>query len=113
MGMMYDRTPVAVIYAFICYAYHKKYGLTPRFDHLQAFYRRMVDNGFGIWPIWLGTKVEYSSFVDALNGFGVLRWIAEPLSDSVSFLDVVDPVTCCIPAYGRCMTMYRKRVPLV
>ena len=79
-------TSSAVMWATFYYGYHEVHNLLPRFGHCLLYFKRYIDDIFGIW---IGSDREWNEFKDSLT-FGVLTWdIAEQqLSSSVDFLDM-------------------------
>jgi hypothetical protein len=81
-------TSVACMYATIVYSYHEETTLLPTYSNggPLLFYRRYIDDTFIIW----NNSVPYApwnSFLENLP-YGTLTWTADPLSESVNFLDL-------------------------
>ena len=77
-------TSCAVQYAGNYYGYHERHELIPRFTRQLKFFKRFVDDMFGIW---VGNTAEWNAFKAALP-FGSLRWTTSELSHSAVFLDL-------------------------
>jgi len=81
-------TSAAVMWATLYFAYHEVHTLIPTHGSNLFYFKRFIDDIFGIWTG--NTTTDWDSFCDDVNNFGVLTWdIAEnPPSDSVNFLDL-------------------------
>lgn len=83
-------TPPAPTYATLYYAVHEDTFLD-RFKPQLAFYARYIDDVFGIWIPCDDPEEDsllWSSFQDAMNGFGRLTWEFTERSLSVDYLDL-------------------------
>ena len=83
-------TPAAVLYASISYGSHERNKLLPTFQPLIPFYKRYIDDVFGIWaPLQTSDdEAEWKAFQDTMNTWGKLRWIVSERSTTVDFLDL-------------------------
>ena len=79
-------TPPACCYATIYYAVREKF-LLNKYQENLFFYRRYIDDIFGIW-VPNNPQLTYEDFSEDLN-YHKLRWDTNPLSDNVIFLDMV------------------------
>ena len=64
--------------------------LCHRYRKYLLFYKRYIDDGFGIWD-WDGSedcKTAWSNFDRDINNFGSLKWTVEALTKRVDFLDL-------------------------
>lgn len=81
-------TSAAVMWATIYYAYHEVHTLIPRYGNFLLYFKRFIDDCFGIW---VGNFTNnWSDFCNDVNDFGVLTWdiLDQRPSDSVDFLDL-------------------------
>ena len=81
-------TSAAVMWATLYYAYHEVHTLIPKHGDNLLYFRRFIDDIFGIW---IGNSTNnWSDFCDNVNTFGVLTWDIneQELSTSVDFLDL-------------------------
>jgi hypothetical protein len=81
-------TSSAVMWATLYYAYHEVHKLIPTHGHNLLFFRRFIDDIFGIW---IGnTTTDWIAFCDDVDNFGVLTWDIkeQQLSSTVNFLDL-------------------------
>lgn len=75
-------------YATIYYAAHEEF-LIKKYPEI-LFYRRYIDDVFGIWsPKSVDDDLRWSSFTKDLNLCGKLRWEASERSTTINFLDLV------------------------
>jgi hypothetical protein len=83
-------TPVACAYATTTYGHYENSILLPNFKSNLLYYRRYIDDIFGIWiPTTSGSKSEtWESFKKQLNGWGNLKWVIEEPSLNTNFLDL-------------------------
>jgi len=82
-------TSVACAYATIYYSYWEETTLLPKYRKYIFFYRRFIDDIFLVWnapPSQPDTLWE--NFKTDMDAFGDLRWTPEPLTTSVTFLDL-------------------------
>jgi len=81
-------TSAAVMWATLYYAYHEVHTLMPKHGHNLLYFRRFIDDIFGVW---IGTTDnEWNAFCEDVDTFGVLTWDIkeQKLSSSVNFLDL-------------------------
>jgi hypothetical protein len=84
-------TPTACSYATITYGQHENVKVLPHFQQNLLYFRRYIDDIFGIWiPT---SSSDWETFKTTLNQFGSLRWIVNDLSDTVNFLDLSLSIT--------------------
>lgn len=81
-------TSAAVMWATIYFAYHEVHTLIPNHGHNLFYFKRFIDDMFGIWTG--NTTTDWSTFCDDVNNFGILTWDIEEqqLTSSVDFLDL-------------------------
>jgi hypothetical protein len=83
-------TPPAPMYATLYFYIHESI-LIPRFQQNLIYYRRYIDDGFGIWiphPCPILDNIEWNKFVSDFDTFGSLRWEFSNRSTTTTFLDV-------------------------
>lgn len=80
-------TSAAVMWATIYYAYHEVHTLIPRHGIHLHYFKRFIDDIFGIW---IGTSTQWKAFCEDVDDFGVLTWDIKQQkpSTSVNFLDL-------------------------
>ena len=81
-------TSAAVMWATIYYAYHEVHTLIPKHGHNLFYFKRFIDDIFGVW---IGnTTTEWDAFCTDVNDFGILTWDIEDQTPSttVDFLDL-------------------------
>ena len=81
-------TSAAVMWATLYYAYHEVHTILPKHSHLLLYFKRYIDDIFGIW---LGTSnQEWTAFTEDINNFGILKWDINQVkpTKSVNFLDM-------------------------
>jgi len=89
-------TPAAPLYSILTFGFHENTALLPIFQSNLIYYKRFIDDIFGIWLDQPGNTSIQSSphdktwihFKNNLNQFGALRWNVEPLTTSTTFLDL-------------------------
>jgi hypothetical protein len=82
--------PPAPTYANISYGTHED-KLLPMFRHRLAYYKRYIDDVFGIWiphPDPVQDERLWLRFQRRLNGWHGLQWITSPRCHQVVFLDL-------------------------
>ena len=81
-------TSAAVMWATIYYGYHEVHTLIPNHGHNLFYFKRFIDDMFGIWTG--NATTDWSSFCNDVDTFGVLTWDIkdQKLSSSVDFLDL-------------------------
>jgi hypothetical protein len=82
-------TPPAPMYATLYFAIHEG-NFIPLFPQL-TFYRRYIDDGFGIWvdQEGLDNSMMWENFKTTFDQFGKLRWTFSQRQASIEFLDTV------------------------
>jgi hypothetical protein len=78
-------TSTACMYASLYMALHERMNLLSEFQDSIEYYRRFIDDIFGIWK---GNDTDWELFKARLNAFGTLSWKTSPLSFSAVFLDL-------------------------
>ena len=79
-------TSAAVMFATIYFAYHEATCILPKHGNHLLYYRRFIDDIFGIWT---GNHTdEWEAFKKDLNTFGILTWEVSALEREVNFLDL-------------------------
>jgi hypothetical protein len=82
-------TPAACAYATILYGYHENSQILPQFTPNLLYFKRYIDDIFGIWlPPITNKNSTWTSFKSKLNEWGSLTWIIEEPSPSTIFLDL-------------------------
>lgn len=78
-------TSCACMFATLYYALHERLSLLPRYRSQLLYFKRFIDDIFGIWT---GCDAQWSSFKRDLDTFGSLRWEASSLAHTAIFLDL-------------------------
>ena len=82
-------TSAAVMWATIYYAYHEEHTILPRYKPYLCYYKRFIDDIFGIWTLQDGDDdTAWTDFCADLNRFGILTWEIQEPSHQVDFLDL-------------------------
>jgi hypothetical protein len=82
-------TPAACAYAMISYGQHENTNILPRFSQNLLYYRRYIDDIFGIWmPPASNQDRKWQEFKSMLNDWGGLEWVIEEPSKATVFLDL-------------------------
>jgi len=84
-------TPAACNYATITFGTHENKEILPRFSRQILYYRRYIDDIFGIWiptTVNIGQDATWNSFKERLNNWGSLQWVIDKPSTQVHFLDL-------------------------
>ena len=87
-------TRTACMYATLYYAFHERLTLLSTFSSKLLYFRRFIDDIFGIW--WDARDQQSWSDFQAALPFGSLTWETSTLQNSVVFLDLeinIDPQT--------------------
>ena len=79
-------TPPACCYATLYYSIKEKFLFNKYKDNI-FFYKRYIDDVFGIW-VPNNPTLSFSDFADDMN-YNHLKWEVNPLSNTVVFLDLV------------------------
>ncbi len=79
-------TPAAPLYSIITYGFHENTTILPQYHQNLLYYKRFIDDIFGIWIDTPATSWE--QFKIHLNQFGRLQWNIEDLTTSTTFLDL-------------------------
>ncbi|KAL7541267.1 hypothetical protein ACHAXR_010762, partial [Thalassiosira sp. AJA248-18] len=82
-------TPSACMYATVYYAFHEITVLLHKYSEYLIFYKRLIDDGFGLWND-RGNPEAWTNFCNDVNNFvgGKLKWEIEERSREVNFLDI-------------------------
>ena len=82
-------TPSACMYATIYYAFHEIFCLLKKYEAHLILYKRLIDDGFGLWHD-RGDPGAWDRFCYDVNNFpgGKLKWVIEERSREVNFLDL-------------------------
>ncbi|KZS06494.1 Uncharacterized protein APZ42_030036 [Daphnia magna] len=83
-------TPPAPAYATLYFGVHEQQSL-PRFSENLLFYKRYLDDCFGIWlcdPDALEDERRWNAFQRCWNSFGKLRWTFSARGHTTDFLDL-------------------------
>lgn len=81
-------TSAAVMWATLYFAYHEVHTLIPNHGQHLFYFKRFIDDMFGVW---IGNATtQWSAFCNDVNTFGELTWdiLKRKLSTSVDFLDL-------------------------
>jgi hypothetical protein len=82
-------TPTACAYATITYGHFENTEILPRFSNQLLYYKRYIDDIFGIWiPPEYNASDSWSQFKQLLNSWGNLKWKIEEPSLQTVFLDL-------------------------
>ena len=82
-------TPAACTYATIAFGILERHSILPRFCKSLPFYKRFIDDVFGIWiPTTTNDEAEWKAFQQAMNQFGKLRWVVSTRETTANFLDL-------------------------
>jgi predicted DNA-binding protein (UPF0251 family) len=82
-------TPAACAYATITFGRYENSIILPRFNSNLLYYKRYIDDIFGIWlPSTNGNDEAWQLFTTELNKWGHLRWKIEQPSLQTVFLDL-------------------------
>jgi len=78
-------TSCACSYATLYWAYMERKYIIPKWKNQLYFLKRFIDDKFGIW---IGTKEEFTSFIQDINSYTQLTWTSDGLQKEVNFLDL-------------------------
>ncbi|KAL7531938.1 hypothetical protein ACHAXR_004316 [Thalassiosira sp. AJA248-18] len=80
-------TPSACMNATVYYAFHEITALLQKYSEHLIFYKRLIDDGFGLWND-RGDPEAWFRFCHDVNNFfgGKLEWEIEERSQEVIFL---------------------------
>jgi hypothetical protein len=88
-------TQATPLYSIITFGYHENVTILKNFKSNLLYYRRFIDDIFGIWSeegVENDTQHDnidqWKNFKTQLNSFGSLNWNVEPLMTSSTFLDL-------------------------
>ena len=82
-------TPCACMYATIYYCYHEICVLLAKYERYLILYKRLIDDGCGIWND-RGDLGAWDRFCYDVNNFvgGKLKWVIDERCEEVNFLDI-------------------------
>ena len=80
-------TTAACIYATIYYAYHERKTLLPKYKNNLLFFKRLINDTFGIWKP-SDDPNAWKNFKEHLS-FGILELEVEEHTTSANFLDLM------------------------
>ena len=81
-------TPCACIYATIFFAWFEREFILQKYKDNLLFYKRQIDDIFGIWIDNPDNPNQWQQFNNDLNNYCKLQWNTEKLSKKVNFLDL-------------------------
>jgi hypothetical protein len=79
-------TPAAPLYSILTFGHHENENILNEFQHNILFYKRYIDDIFGIWRDT--PRNNWEKFKSKLDQFGTLRWNVENPSITTTFLDL-------------------------
>ncbi len=81
-------TPAACSYA-LSFGHYENTTLLPRFKNNLLYFRRYIDDEFGIWiPTTTDNDSTWFEFKQTLNNWGNLKWSLEEPTKKTNFLDL-------------------------
>lgn len=93
-------TPAAPLYSIITYGVHENTTILNTFKPNLIYYKRFIDDIFGIWTENNNTinstnipDTSWNTFKQQINKFGSLKWNIESLTESTTFLDLSINIT--------------------
>jgi hypothetical protein len=103
-------TPAACAYATISYGHHENTKILPAFRSQLLYYKRYIDDIFGIWlPPLRDQAATWNSFKHELDNWGKLKWVVEEPSLHTNFLDLslhLNGSTITTSTYQKNMNLY-------
>ena len=102
-------TSATVIWATLYYTYHTVHTLIQNHGHNLLYFKRYIDDIFGIWTGNLTT--DWEAFSDDVNNFGILKWDITETKPSalVNFLDMnlsIENGKIISRTFQKAMTLY-------
>ena len=79
-------TPAAPLYSILTYGYFENTRILNTYHSNLIFYKRYIDDIFGIWVD--SPETTWEDFKQTLDQFGQLRWNLEDRTTSTNFLDL-------------------------
>ena len=79
-------TSSAVMWTTMYYGYHEVHSLIPRYKKHLFYFKRYIDDIFGVWL--MDGPIHWRNFCRDVNDFGILKWEIDEPSKSVNFLDL-------------------------
>ena len=80
-------TPPAPPFAMLYFSLHEDKCVSI-FNENIIFYKRFIDDIFGIWAPMINNKNRYQNFQDKMNRWHNLTWEFENLKKTVNFMDL-------------------------
>jgi len=109
-------TPTACSYASITYGQHENTQILPRFKNHLLYYKRYIDDVFGIWvPSETNNHETWEQFKETLNNWAGLRWKIEEPSQKTVFLDLniqLSNATIVTSTFQKSLNLYLYIPPL-
>jgi len=109
-------TPSACAYATVSFGQHENKHIIPNFKHNLIYYKRYIDDIFGIWlPPKENATATWNRFKETLNSWGKLEWVIEEPSWQTNFLDLhleIHGPSIDISTYQKPMNLYLYIPPL-
>jgi hypothetical protein len=108
-------TPVACAYATLTFGHYENTTLLPAFRDNLLFYRRYIDDIFGIWIPSRNNNHTWRCFKEQLGNWGKLTWSIKEPSKQVNFLDLIinlDKSTISFSTYQKPLNLYLYIPPL-
>jgi hypothetical protein len=102
-------TPVACAYATLTFGHHKNTVLLPTFSNNLLFYRRYIDDVFGIWLPTPGDSLTWENFKKTLNNWCKLEWTVKTPSKKTHFLDLnitIEKSSIVFSTYQKPLNLY-------
>jgi len=109
-------TPVACSYATVTFRHFENYVLLPAFKDNLIYYRRYIDDVFGIWlPPAINNHNAWTAFKGTLNGWLTLQWEIEEPTTKTHFLDLnisIQNPSLIFSTYQKPLNLYLYIPPL-
>jgi len=109
-------TPVACSYATVTFGHFENSTLLPLFKENLIYYRRYIDDIFGIWlPPTANKQSTWTAFKETLNSWSTLQWEVEELTTTTHFLDLnitMQDETLNFSTYQKPLNLYLYIPPL-
>jgi hypothetical protein len=109
-------TPTACSYASITYGQHENTQILPKFKSHLLYYKRYIDDVFGIWlPSATNNHETWEQFKAMLNNWAGLRWKIQEPSQKTVFLDLniqLSNATIVTSTFQKSLNLYLYIPPL-